>query len=275
MNKSVADLVDDPMSAHHTFKVPDAVRDVLARSTITATSVKLPEGQLERKLYTDTNKVLEAAGGKWNKKSQTHEFAKDPREALGIAVTEGKATNTKTLLQAFYTPKPLAERVARAADLKHGHHVLEPSMGGGALVLAAASIAAVRIVAFDINPDVMDKVADMRVAVGASGARLTVVIGDFLTIKQDPVFDAVLMNPPFQNAQDMAHVTHAWGFVKPGGVLVAIMWPAWQAAKTKTAEAFRELVASAAASDVEDIEAGTFEDTAVRTIMLTMHKAGL
>ena len=48
-----------------------------------------------------------------------------------------------------------------------------------------------------------------------------------------------------------------------------------QAAKTKTAEAFRELVASAAASDVEDIEAGTFEDTAVRTIMLTMHKAGL
>ena len=89
------------------------------------------------------------------------------------------------------------------------------------------------------------------------------------------VYDAVLMNPPFQNAQDMAHVTHAWGFVKPGGVLVAIMWPAWQAAKTKTAEAFRELVASAAASDVEDIEAGTFEDTAVRTIMLTMHKAGL
>ena len=143
------------------------------------------------------------------------------------------------------------------------------------MVLAAASIAAVRIVAFDINPDVMDKVADMRVAVGASGARLTVVIGDFLTIKQDPVFDAVLMNPPFQNAQDMAHVTHAWGFVKPGGVLVAIMWPAWQAAKTKTAEAFREIVASAAASDVEDIEAGTFEDTAVRTIMLTMHKAGL
>lgn len=261
------------MSAHHTFKVSDAVRDVLARSTITLTSVKLPEGQLERKLYTDTNKVLEAVGGKWNKKTQVHEFAKDPREALGIAVTEGKATNTKTLLQAFYTPKPLAERVAKAANLKHGQRVLEPSMGGGALVLAAAHIAAVRIDAFDINPDVMEKVDGLRATARETGASLLVQVCDFLTADADPVYDAVVMNPPFQGGQDMAHVTHAWGFVKPGGALVAIMWPAWQDAKTKAAEDFRALVASAKDSKVEDIEAGAFDDTNVRTVLLVMRKA--
>ena len=50
LNKSAAGIVDDAMSAHHTFKVPDAVRDVLARSTITATSVKLPETRPSRSL---------------------------------------------------------------------------------------------------------------------------------------------------------------------------------------------------------------------------------
>jgi len=34
----------DNMAARSTFKISDEVRDVLARSTITATSVKLPDG---------------------------------------------------------------------------------------------------------------------------------------------------------------------------------------------------------------------------------------
>jgi hypothetical protein len=35
-------------------------------------------------------------------------------------------------------------------------------------------------------------------------------------------FDAVLMNPPFENASDIAHIFHAAQFLKPGGRLVAI-----------------------------------------------------
>jgi hypothetical protein len=49
------------MSARVSFKVSDEVREVLARSTITPTSVKLPDGQLERKLYESVNKVLAGA----------------------------------------------------------------------------------------------------------------------------------------------------------------------------------------------------------------------
>ena len=50
------------MPARTTFKISDAVRDVLARSVITATSVRLPPGQLNRKLYEQVNKTLEGAG---------------------------------------------------------------------------------------------------------------------------------------------------------------------------------------------------------------------
>ena len=49
------------MAARKTFKISDEVRDVLARSTITATTVTLPPGQLERKLYEAVNKALAAA----------------------------------------------------------------------------------------------------------------------------------------------------------------------------------------------------------------------
>src|SRR3546814_3629081 len=40
-----------------------------------------------------------------------------------------------------------------------------------------------------------------------------------------PVFsvDAVVMNPPFEKGQDVAHVLHAWRSLKTGGTLVAIM----------------------------------------------------
>lgn len=260
------------MSARASFKVSDEVREVLARSTITPTSVKLPDGQLERKLYESVNKVLAAAGGKWDRKSGTHKFASDPREAMGLAVEKGEAVNTRTLLQSFYTPPPLAGRVVTSVRLKHGMRVLEPSAGGGALVLAAARVAAVDIDAYDVDPLVIARLDAVRPAVVDAGGTLLVKIQDFLTVKPDPIYDAVIMNPPFAGGQDVAHVTHAIGFLEPGGALAAIMWPGWQTATTKAAVAFRALLATMAEHKVEDIPAGTFEHTDVATILLALRK---
>jgi predicted RNA methylase len=264
------------MAARHTFKISDAVRDVLARSTITATSVKLPE-QLDRKAYDAVNKALAGAGGKWNKKAGAHLFDRDPREALGLAIETGEAVNLRTKLQAFYTPAPLADRVAAAAKLKHGYRVLEPSAGAGALVTAAMKIAAVDVDAYDVDPDVQDRLSAIGVEQAAlTGGSLSVRIQDFLLAEPNQVYDAALMNPPFQGGQDMAHVTHAWRFVKPGGVLVAIMGAGpsgFRDATTKAAVAFRALVASAKSSEVTEIPGGTFEDTGVATVMLVMRKA--
>jgi hypothetical protein len=48
--------------------------------------------------------------------------------------------------------------------------------------------------------------------------------GDFLTeFKGGPAFDRIIMNPPFSKGQDVKHLQHAWGFLKPGGRLVAIL----------------------------------------------------
>lgn len=49
----------------------------------------------------------------------------------------------------------------------------------------------------------------------------------------DRLFDAVLMNPPFERLQDTEHVQHAWRFLKKGGILVAIMSPSAFGSSTK------------------------------------------
>lgn len=279
MKLSAAAIVHaDNMAARSTFKISDEVRDVLARSTITATSVKLPDGQLERKLYEQVNKALAGSGGRWDRKSGTHLFDRDPREALGMAVETGKATNVRTKLQAFYTPPTLAARVVDAANLESGARVLEPSIGDGALARAICDALGndCEIVGYDIDD----------VAIGKARASLNgkaiVSNYDFLAVECTPggaqagsnirPVDAVVMNPPFTGGADMAHVTHAWGFVKPGGTLVAIMSPGWRTAKTKAAIEFRKLIATAVVSDVEDIDAGTFEHTDIATVMLTLRK---
>jgi hypothetical protein len=68
------------------IKIPDDVRCVLARCTITATSIKLPIGKLDDKLYARTKKLIERAGGKWERFSGAHVFACNPMQALGLAV---------------------------------------------------------------------------------------------------------------------------------------------------------------------------------------------
>ena len=262
------------MAARTTFKISDEVRDVLARSTITATSVALPPETLERKLYEAVNKALEGAGGKWDRKSKTHLFTRDPREALGLAVETGKALNLRTNLQAFYTPPDLAEQMAVRARLKPGMRVLEPSVGEGALVKAAHACAP-RLTFYCIDSDEPTFMQFSETWEGFAGAGIQGHLADFLQVlpptKPEQMFDVVLMNPPFTGGADMAHVTHAWRFVKDGGVLVALTSPAWRTANTKAAKAFRELL-QVAGAEIEDIPAKTFKHTDIATVLVVMRQ---
>jgi carboxypeptidase Taq len=62
---------------------------VLSQSIISDNAVALT-GQLDRKLYLKTNEVLEAAGGKWNRKSRTHLFSSDPTDIIEQVILTGE-----------------------------------------------------------------------------------------------------------------------------------------------------------------------------------------
>lgn len=188
------------------------VLDVLSRSIITENSISLPEG-LDRKLYVSVNKIIELAGGKWNRKVGSHIFSEDPREKLGLTIEKGEIIDEKKGRQAFYTPKSLAAKIVDGIDLQ-GKSVLEPSAGCGNLADACAAKGA-NVVCIEIDESESLSLAN----------RYRSFCKDFLEIEPEALekFDYVIMNPPFTKNQYFKHVQHALKFLHSGGTLLAIV----------------------------------------------------
>ncbi len=252
-----------------TINVPPNVREVLARSTITADRLILPDEQLDRKLYEAVNKVIAAAGGRWDRRSRSHLFEHDPRPLLGLAHETGVVVHRQNVLQAFYTPAALADRLVELADPQPNDRVLEPSCGAGALIHALIRRVPTLIVhqAYDIDSTALGK-APISFCAAAK-------VADFLTVESDPIYDVVVMNPPFAKDQDIEHVEHAWTFVRPGGRLVSIMSAGWSypAPRLKKRRAFKAFV-NAHGGRIEILGGDAFKALGVNvhSVMLRLDK---
>lgn len=141
----------------------------------------------------------------------------------------------------FPTPPEVAARVASYLELFDGCSVLEPSIGTGSLMRAILEEEpGATVQGYDVSRSLAE-------AASATWA-------DFLEVEQRPEFDRVAMNPPFSKGADMRHVSHALGFLKPGGVLVAIV--ADGPRQDRYFERFE---------DIERLPSGTFNGTGVRS----------
>ncbi|MGF3025586.1 methyltransferase [Methylobacterium aquaticum] len=229
-------------------------------------------GQLDRMTYSDVNKVLVAAGGKWNRKAQAHLFDGDAAEAIEPILLTGEVTSRKVELQQFDTPELLARQVVARAGITDGMSVLEPSAGLGALARAARDCHGA-VTCVEIDERRFD--ALRQVAGGGLG---TLVRGDFLSaVPLRPLreFDRVVMNPPFTRDQDIAHVRHAAQFLKPGGRLAAIMSGGVTFRTRGAAPAFREWVASLGGT-IERLPDNAFAEsgTNVSTVLVVVDMPG-
>jgi hypothetical protein len=89
--------------------------------------------------------------------------------------------------------------------------------------------------------------------------------GDFLQQNGNlGTFDRIVMNPPFQNGQDILHIKHAMAFLRPGGKLVALC-----ANGPRQREQLQPL-----ASHWEDLPAGSFatQGTNVNVALLVIER---
>ena len=244
------------------------VRAVLERSTITDNSVKLPPGQLERKLYEGVKKVLEFVGGKWKGgNTQAFVFTGSPHAKLHLTLATGIAVDVQKKFQAFYTPPALAAEVVQLAMVK-GKSVLEPSAGQGALVKECLAQGATEIDCVELNPENFQFLKSLD----TEDQPVFPETGDFLEYDFDAEkYDRVVMNPPFTRDQDITHVEHALKWLAPGGILVAIM------ADNESRPKFQALTARLDASDatysIRKVPEKTFTDTPIRTLILKVKTA--
>ena len=127
----------------------------------------------------------------------------------------GKQASTEVSkdLQFYRTPKAVIERILSNERLSAGSLVLEPSCGDGAILdeLAKRGMKAAGI-------EVDAGRAQQSRAKGHS-----VMIGNFLSVEPNPIYDAVVMNPPFVGKHYVKHVEHALKFLKDGGQLITIL----------------------------------------------------
>lgn len=111
----------------------------------------------------------------------------------------------------FPTPSHLVRRMIELADILPGQSVLEPSAGSGNIAFALHPLCHLKCV---------ERCFSMVEHLRAGG--LDVECADFLELPAMPIYDRVLMNPPFSRGIDLKHIDHACQMLKPGGRLVAI-----------------------------------------------------
>jgi predicted RNA methylase len=249
------------------MKVEQNILEILDRCTVEGAVLRLPSGQLDRRVYMAVNKVIEAAGGKWNRNLRGHAFDHDAAEALEPILLTGEVTNAKQEFGVFFTPPGIARRVIELAGVTGGERVLEPNAGEGALLRALPP--AHPATAIEINPAFADRCRrDLP--------HVDVNCGDFL--EADPCkvgrFKRIAMNPPFSRQADIAHVAHALNFLERGGRLVSIMSAGTSFRQDKKSRDLRDLVAERS-GQIENLPAGSFKDsgTAVNTMIAVIPAA--
>jgi len=173
---------------------------------------------------------------------------------------------------AFMTSPKVAAQVVEYARIMQGDRVLEPSAGKGALADRAREEGA-SVTCIELQPGLAH---ELRVVHGFTDVKQA----DFLTL--DPAhftpFDRAVMNPPFDRGRDCDHVRHAYRFLKPGGVLVAIMSARAEWSEDKRHKALHRIIDQCAAIYGNrkwiDLPPGSFAHagTNVNTVILAIRK---
>lgn len=268
--KPAPDLEPPPTSPGAPVKrLSQSALIVLSTCAVEGQVVKITAGQLDRKLYLEVNAGLEAIGGKWSRKLRGHVFDDDPAEALDDVIVNGGFVDRRKLMQFFPTPRGIAELLVQAASVQPRDVVLEPSAGQGAIV---AALNFVHLTAVELDPKNLPTLAlECSRLTGEGGYEVRQ--GDFLDLTPDHLglFDVVVMNPPFSKGQDIAHVLHAFTFLKPGGRLAAVVSGGVGFRQDRRAQEFRAWL-DAHGGDLERLPDGSFSasGTEASTMLLTI-----
>lgn len=158
-----------------------------------------------------------------------------------------------------FTPPELAKELVALAGVRKDSRVLEPEAGIGNIADAAKEVTD--------NVDCIERMTDFCEILKLK--KHNVIANDLLTATTAPIYDAVVMNPPF--SEECEHIKRAFDFVRPGGSLVAVCSSSIQWKSTRKYEQFRDWLSEHTHS-IDECGA-KFEMTGVHAVVLVMDKA--
>lgn len=251
------------------MKISDEVLDILSRCSVEGNTLFLPAGKLDRTTYLAVNKVLENMGGKWDRKVQGHIFKADdnPDERLKYVLSAQEIPDLKKAFQYFFTPRSVADVMCRIAELGESSYVLEPSIGDGRLAEVIMEHRPANLFGVEVNPDMYQRLA---------GKPYSAMLADFLTVTRDSLpfpVNRVIMNPPFHNYQDIAHICHAYDLMQNDGILVSVVSESPFFRSDRKAVSFRGFLEEHHAETIQ-LDEGAFHEsgTEIRSRIVKIRK---
>lgn len=252
------------MSIHH--HLTPEVKEALKKCTFEGNTMFLPKERLVH--YDQMKKAVELLGGKY-KVGSKFVFKTDAKPIIDAALDDGKVVKQKQATQFFATPKELAEQLAAHLGVEPHHRILEPSAGTGALIDALFT----ENDPYDHRIHVIELDQERRDGLHRKyGKKIEIMGAEFLSTELKPVYDRILMNPPFTKDQDIIHIQRAFDLLKKGGKLVAVCSPGFSWKDNKRYADFRSFVAHNGFAT--QLPSGSFKSsgTDIETFMIELDK---
>jgi len=226
--------------------------EILQNCRVEGKVVKLPSGQLERKLYVEVAKALELIGGKWKGgKVFGFVFKTDPTELLN-EIANGEKRNLKKEFQFFATPENISDELVILANLTEDDIILEPSAGQGAIIKSINKVCSV-------VPDCYEIMEVNKIVLNETGLKFNLIGDDFLK-HGDKTYTKIIANPPFAKNQDIDHLLEMYKILEPGGIVVCITSESWANGNQKKQTQFRGWLNEVNAKII-DIKKGSFKES--------------
>lgn len=203
-----------------------SLTSLLSNATVSANSISMTQ-QLSAKQWGEFRALMLRAGGQWKKSEQAFLFERDPSMLVERLLDAGSRGFNKFHL--YETPEVVTDFIIDFSLNEFSPdyetmtiRVLEPSIGGGSLIMPIMDHLAERypdftleLVGYDIDP--------INVALCQSRG-INVTEQNFLKVEADASFDLVIMNPPFNGKEYIKHIKHAQAFLKPrnGSLLLSV-----------------------------------------------------
>lgn len=220
-------------------QINQTTRKALLAATVEDDAIGIPTlGALTTKNQGLVEALMGVLGGRWHPERRAYVFDSlvgiDLADRYYGAVMDG-AWDAVDNARVIDTPAWLARRMVEVADVRGHHRVLEPSAGNGGLLVEILERVDMpeQVTVCEIQDNWRERLATIG---------LGQVEADFLGVDFGPIFDRVVMHPPFARGIGVRHVWHAMTQLKPGGRLVSVLPPGLIARRDRTYRELREEV---------------------------------
>ncbi|WP_433407015.1 SAM-dependent methyltransferase [Streptomyces sp. CA-146814] len=218
--------------------ISKAVCQELQLATCDGPTVRLRENS-DTALSDKVHVVLARSGATWSWSLRVYVFADLYPHGQAAEVIQrivARQTAVRPDRGMVSCPASIAELLWSELPQDSGLLGLEPSAGHGALAAEGARLG--------YSVDCYEVEGHRAADITRAGIARSVSVADFLTVEPRPEYHAVAMYPPHRVDLAAAHVLHAFKFLRPGGVLGALVSCGIENGARPATRRFQELLGS-------------------------------